>query len=399
MRVALVDPLWSGHHPTYLTYLAHALATLGHEAVIFCPEPAQMATLLGPARPDAPACAIEPYVWPRDTATRYNRRTDRRIALQRLQHLRTTLQQFEQRIGQPLDLVFFPCMDLYLGNYQSRLDWSRGFRWPFTGIYFMPRHLLQTRRLEAMRRLWFDPANVLHARTCRGCGMLDEYLVEPLARRLPGRRVLAWPDITDETCTGETDLSARVREKAGGRTVIGLLGSIATRKGVGDLLQMFNRLPPSRYFLLIAGSLHQADLHRDEWDRLQKFAAQPPENCLIHLQRVPDGQAFNSLVKACDLLWLVYRDFPYSSNMLTKAAVFRVPVMVARGHLMGQRTQQYSLGIGITEGDTEEAVNRLMDPRTMLLKETAAFQEGCATYARQHSMESLVKAFHQITLS
>ncbi|MFN7557011.1 MAG: glycosyltransferase family 1 protein, partial [Microcystis sp.] len=40
--IALVDPLWGGHHPTYLKFFAKTLLELGHEVIVLCPAPEEV---------------------------------------------------------------------------------------------------------------------------------------------------------------------------------------------------------------------------------------------------------------------------------------------------------------------------------------------------------------------
>ena len=52
------------------------------------------------------------------------------------------------------------------------------------------------------------------------------------------------------------------------------------------------------------------------------------------------------------VIFAVYRDFFRSSNMLSKAAYFEKPILVANGCLMGERVERYGIGLAVDQDDT-----------------------------------------------
>ncbi len=395
-RVALVDPLWTGHHPTYLDALTRALFAEGQQPVVFCPRPDEMKNLL--CNQDRQRASIVEYDWPRDTAVRYSRLSDRRIAIQRLRHLTAALRAWERESNSRFDMVFLACMDLHIGSFQTRWDWDCHFSWPFSGILFSVHHLHNPIRYSMLHKGPFDPIHALRSRWCVGAGLLDEDMVAPLSHKLSGTRILDWPDITDGTSEGPTNLSRQVRSLARGRKVVGMLGSIAARKGMLELLATFRQLPADKFFLVVAGTTSPDHFEPSEWNTISAFLNNPPENAWIHLQRIPDGNEFNALVSACDVLWLAYRDFAGSSNMLTKSALFRIPVIVSDGHLMARRVQRYSLGFSVQEGNISDMVQLLQQPALHNRSASPIFQVGCQAYAKRHDFECL-RARFRIVLS
>jgi hypothetical protein len=57
------------------------------------------------------------------------------------------------------------------------------------------------------------------------------------------------------------------------------------------------------------------------------------------LNEFPDEAQFNSLVYICDILFAAYNNFPNSSNILTKAAIFQRPVVVSNNFCMEKRVK------------------------------------------------------------
>ncbi|MCS3171609.1 hypothetical protein NXW76_06820 [Bacteroides thetaiotaomicron] len=67
------------------------------------------------------------------------------------------------------------------------------------------------------------------------------------------------------------------------------------------------------------------------------------------MEKIPDESCFNALIAESDLIFAAYKQFTGSSNLLTKVAAFRKPVIVSRGLCMGRRVEQY--GTGQTTGE------------------------------------------------
>ncbi|MFZ4683849.1 MAG: glycosyltransferase family 1 protein, partial [Terrimicrobiaceae bacterium] len=102
---------------------------------------------------------------------------------------------------------------------------------------------------------------------------------------------------------------------------------------------------------VLAGDVVWENFSPAETARLREILAQPPPNLLFLPGRIPDEAAFNSLVHDAGILFLAYEDFPNSSNMLTKAAVFERPVITSQGFCMGRRTEHFRLGLTVPEAN------------------------------------------------
>ena len=85
---------------------------------------------------------------------------------------------------------------------------------------------------------------------------------------------------------------------------------------------------------------------------LDQMRATAPANVYVLPDYVPDERAFNAIIKACDVVFAVYLDFARSSNMLSKAATFEKPILVADDHLMGARVRSYRIGLAVPPHDS-----------------------------------------------
>jgi hypothetical protein len=91
-----------------------------------------------------------------------------------------------------------------------------------------------------------------------------------------------------------------------------------------------------------------------------------------------------------------YDCWPYGSNMLCKAATFRVPVIVADEGYLGRETVQYGLGFTVPEG--RQMPGRFVTGFASDVASFAArsaFVEGCSKYVADNSPEVLVLKLRQ----
>ena len=69
-----------------------------------------------------------------------------------------------------------------------------------------------------------------------------------------------------------------------------------------------------------------------------------------------------------DVIYASYEKFYHSSNLLTKAAFFRKPILVSTGFCMAERVHAYRLGASVPEGDVERglvAIHSLLNGKTI----------------------------------
>ena len=72
---------------------------------------------------------------------------------------------------------------------------------------------------------------------------------------------------------------------------------------------------------------------------LQKW--EDNQNIFTHFQRLSSEVILNQVIVESDIIYTAYSDFPNSSNILTKAALLKRPVVVSEGHLMAELVRDY----------------------------------------------------------
>ncbi|MBD2101741.1 glycosyltransferase family 1 protein [Leptolyngbya sp. FACHB-261] len=390
--IALIDTAWTGHHPTYFKLFTKTLLELGHQVMAFCPEPDQLREQISQNCPILserlhafkicePQLSQFPIPKLRATLT----------TLARWRSASASLSKAIATVGTSPDLVFFCWIDHYLGAYLLKYWVDKVFPYQWSGLYFHPTYL----RLEQER---IPKNSALKSSSCSTVAILDEGVTEKLKDVMGGKPVITFPDFTDESSPDlDFPVVGEIQRKANGRTIVSLLGSLQKRKGFLTLLEIAQRSTERDWFFVFAGYLNENTFSPQELARIQDFVETTPSNCLFHFERIPDEPQFNALVDVCDILWVVYDNFPHSSNMLAKAAVFQKPVLASNTFCIGERVRQFQLGLGIDEGDVDQGIKALAQLCGLSHKGSSSeLQFGFESYKCLHSTKQLKIAFKAV---
>jgi len=291
------------------------------------------------------------------------------------------------------DLVLFMKIDDYVGTIVPPPCMDMVFPFPWAGLFI---HLDFSDDGTAMTGGRIQLRNqVLRTRNCTAVTTFQEQYLKRL-EIFSGKRVLRCPDVTGETYRSYTDLSRAVAEKARGRKIISLLGGLDERKGLTAFFDVACQNSRKDLFFLMAGKMLLP--HASEEIRMfrERIAGQEPENCYFHLNFLKDENEINSLVKISDVLFLVYGAgfSEYSSSMLTKAALFRKPVLVRGGSLLGSRVEKYGTGM-CCDGDDTQAI--IAGIEGVLSRDFSG--AGYAEYYSANSQERLRKTINDLIKS
>lgn len=186
----------------------------------------------------------------------------------------------------------------------------------------------------------------------KGSLFLDEAARLRYQQRMPERHFEFLPDITE---TGlpekESALAEQLKDRAQGRKIVFLGGSIGKQKNLSRWLELVALADADKWFFAQIGRINKNNLLREDEEALSRAQAQPPENLLIWSEYLSDERSFNEMISLSDVIFAVYRDFGRSSNMLSKAAYFEKTILVTEDTLMATRVQQYGIGLAVKQED------------------------------------------------
>jgi len=402
--VAIVDWNWSGHHPANFTLYASALAQLGVRVLPFCAQPGDLPGLLSASpigQSEAALARIEPaqlIEFPyHKLRFQLGRLRPFQQAILLFGSLGNRLRAWERVSGVHIDLVFFAC--IYDAHFERLRYAERFFRFPWSGLYLHARSF----RMPGSPIPFFGglpcPEKIFTLKSLRSVAVLDEQAVTPLRRLTGGKLVVAFPDPTEVQLPAKSDpawgLANKMLEFARGRPVVSLVGHLQRTKGLEEFTRAAQDESLRGMVFFLAGEVSWNEIGPESRVAMLSAWEQLP-NVFTHLQRVTDERALNAAMASSDIIFAAYTDFPNSSGILSKAAVFERPVIVSDGYLMAERTRTYQLGEVVKERDVEAikaALRRLggLDPAA------GRFRGGLwKEYRAAHSYERLVGAFAEL---
>ena len=356
--IALIDPFWTGHHSTYIKLFTKAILSLDYTVMVFCPKPQEVMEWVA-ADCEHSKLKLHLFELHEPEPSRFPYEPVKR-ALNGFRMWRSAakaIKSARRETGLCPDLVYFAYLDAYLDYYTTPRIVDLLFPYAWTGLFFSPWYLRQYEQESDIQGPPTEYDVELLARRCRGFGILDEGIAERMRKRFPGKQIVVFPDVADGSPSDrDFPLFREVVAKANGRKIVTLLGGVAKRKGILTLLEAATRMQSDECLFLVSGPLIEQAFEPGEVPTILRMAANPPQNCFFHFDFIPGETRFNALVELSDILFAGYENFPHSSNLLTKAALFEKPVIVSRGYLMEERVKAFGLGECIGEGDVSECI-------------------------------------------
>ncbi len=408
--VALVDPLWIGHHPMYFSQFTAAFLRLGAFVIGLCPDPADALQAARTAAQDTIADfdrRVSMHHLPGGKRSWFRGRFegDPLRTFQRWRRAADTLFEAEQATGRKVDLVFFPYLDSYLRFLPFPAVPRMTLNRPWSGLYLRNHHHGEKPSLKASLRLLAKGDDLIRCPLSRGIGVLDERFIAPM-QRLTGKSVHAFPDVTDSSLPAKPyTLAEEIRRKAAGRKVIGLIG-LERRKGMLNLLRVADRARELRlpWYFACAGRFERGEYSAEEQALLDAVARRAASGEIDNLHfdpsagRIPEEADFNSIFTTFDVAWAAYEGFEGSSGTLGKAAAFDIPCIATAGECIGHRVEGYRTGLTIPEGDSDrafEAIRRVLDGRDWqdrpLESDFARFRDDHGTARLERLLDSLLR--------
>ncbi|MDB6077189.1 MAG: glycosyl transferase [Akkermansiaceae bacterium] len=391
--VVLADSRWAGHHQTYLFELSAGLLRCGARVILLCPYPELIRERLTAAGYDASSEKLGTVVFQSSNRSFLSKSRDHDPLTTAVRWHRTgrLIRKFEAARGWKADIVFFPYLDSYLRFLPLSIVPEILLGLPWSGLYFRNHHLATSRsRLTLAAKGDY----LLRSSSCRSVCVLDERFNDRIAE-ISHKTVIDFPDMTDETPpVEEVPEAAKIRTKAAGRKIIGLI-SMERRKGLVTLLRAAVAAYEARepWFFVATGPMLRDTFTVEEIAYCEEVKGRIQRGEIDNLyfntngNRIPDGAVYNSVFTSFDVVWAAYEEFEGSSNALTKASIFKIPVVASAGQCIGSRVEQFKMGTTFPERDVMgciEAIRRIL--RTDTAKEHVPDFDG---YYARHSRTRL----------
>ena len=401
--IALVDWRWVGHHPNYFVNYAVAMAKAGYQVMPFCDNPddftCRLSLILNRKDDEVYAELIRKPAkleQPKPSKMRPARFRGIHDAWRRFGGLGKGLRQWEKSKGVKINLVFFAC--IYDKDFQhfDRVEKRFGFSW--SGLYLHARSFRLPGSPIPYSSLIPCPEKIFSSSLMHSAAVIDEGAIKPMGNIAGGKPIVLMPDFTDEHLPASEDndsgLGHKIISFAHGRPIISLVGHLQQTKGIENFTAIARQEGMQDVVFFIGGELGWYGIDECKRKELTEEWANS-KNIFTHLLSLTDAQ-MNSAISASDIVYAAYLNFPNSSNIMTKAALLKKPMIVSEGYLMAERVRKYEMGEVAAEGNQDEILKAikliLADGYSDQLQLRARWEE----YHAQHSVDRLPECFERL---
>ena len=399
--VVLIDLCaWDGHHKFYFLRVLHALEEFGMRVAGLCLEREDCQK----GYQDEFGEANSPKIIPLQAASSWfmylvallnqvwYRLTGRAAVVNPyfVENLLKTRRSLEKAGISPNTVVFFLHLDSML---LVRPTWLGKLLMPrrWIGLYFLP--AFRTPREDSSYSAHLSREKVLQSKKCRGIYVLDEATVNDLEVKVERGFVEFLPELLDVDYEEGYQLPQVFHDSAEvKRPIVGMFGNLDKRKNVLNLVRAVSLFDEGTVQLVLMGKLDLSKYSEEEREEFEKLT-KADRHIYTKFEFIPD-EAFNKLISASDVIYAAYNNFVGSSGILPKAVFFRRPVLAARGFVIGDRVQQYKLGMTVEhDRPTEIAAAILTLTQEFELDETKAeaFLERNTSTSFTDHLKSLAK--------
>lgn len=397
--VALIDPIWAGHHPMYFGQFSASFLRAGARVIAICPKPDDAHREILEAAGNLAShnrIHLEPLSPVKRSFFNGRFEGDPLRTFLRWKNAANAIDSALTKTGWKPDLVFFPYLDAYLRflPIPSIPDITIGIPW--SGLYLRNHHFAEKPSPLHRLRLLAKGDALMRSTSCREIGVLDERFNSAIANHT-GKPVVSYPDVTQTLLpTTEPDLVRSIREKSLTRKITGIIG-LEKRKGVLTLMRAAleaHRQNLPLYFVF-AGNFIRSTFDPDELAWLESIATRIRNGEIqsIHFDplspRIPNEPEYNALFKSFHIAWAAYENFHGSSGTLSKAAAFEIPVIASTGECIGTRVKRHHTGILIPQADSSAALTAINQLAKGLDSNGETLRPDYETYRNLHSIEHL----------
>ncbi len=231
---------------------------------------------------------------------------------------------------------------------------------------------------------------------CRKIAVLDERYADWLHRKTC-KQIVAHPETTPvEISQPPPELVQTIDARREGRVVVGVLGALHRRKGVGLLIDMVQTEDTRRFLFVLAGECNFDSFLPQHRGFLEREVLRH-NNVIFSPKCVTLESDFNAIVAACDVIYGVYRDHLHSSGLVSKAAAFGKPLLVSEGGLMAKRVRDYGIGRVVPEQTPQACLRILQEMSAYQYRENLLKTDNFQRYLEVHSAESLHRVMAELS--
>ncbi len=394
--IAIVGISSVGHHIAFMRLFVEALLELDYKVLVLFPDEKPIKDWLLEKHPQHQTnLYFQYYQEPHFVVKKCGIFNQAVEVWKKWKHLASQIRVAEKKYDVQVDFVYHTWLDTFIANYLSPFLLNIAFPFKWSGMYFHPRHYryIPDKLKEKVSISEIDI--IFKTAKCQNVTVHDEGIVRQFSQRI-GKKVMLFPEIADDTQPDMQILPIQeIEAKAKGRTKLLIAGIIDKGKRLYDYMQLAKMAAEDKYFFIFAGPINISHYEPTEQAELKSFLDSKHENCYIYDKYLQEGAEFNAFIAVADIIFLVYENFPSSSNRLTKAAIFKKYVITQNRFCVGEDVQKYGLGETVEEGNLPQALAAMDTLRTRILHEPFP-HESFEKYSALHSATRLKACFQEV---
>jgi glycosyltransferase involved in cell wall biosynthesis len=392
--VVVFEFFWGGHRAAYLNTVSKTFLDLGCRVVACSPQPDQVKPFENASEiPEGRFFSV--LFTLNDVSKAFGGTFGVRTA--RWKRIALFVNGIEAMLGNKADFVFFNFLDSLHLPFPGNIVVDAIFPYSWGGLYVQPCRVFDEADASLAARInWIlNPFSVFNAQHCKMFALLNETIRDRIEKKISHSKIVTFPDFADGSLPlSELIKVKELRERAQGRIIVGLFGYLKKYKGIFTFIEVAKTIDKSGFFFLIAGDCSPTSFSTEEFAAIKAFMDSNPENCMFVTEYIADERDYNALFNVVDVVFAAFLNFPYSSNTVTKAALFKKPIIVSNGHCMSQRVKEYRLGSMVEQGNAHQVIDVLTTIRRGYndFLDNARFDE----FANLHSADRLKPLFAKI---
>jgi glycosyltransferase involved in cell wall biosynthesis len=278
------------------------------------------------------------------------------------------------------DLVICMYLDLtYLGKQPRKVFQKLSIPW--IGLLFHPPAI--SSKKEFAKKFWFsDKSN-------KGSIFFTDAQLEAYRENARYDQTFAtFPDVTRQHGGKVPEIKPSFGNFVGSRKVIGLIGALdGTKKLIKEFLALAKDPRLEKFLFVMVGEVYESTLDVETLEEVRNLSGKITNNLYVVDEYIKSEIEFEGLLQSTDVLFAYYRNFDSSANVLAKAAFFRKPVLVKANTWMGRLTENYNLGLSVSNSDHDLLVDAILTLGNLCDDDQAEF--GFEKYLDQVSVSNL----------
>jgi hypothetical protein len=144
-----------------------------------------------------------------------------------------------------------------------------------------------------------------------------------------------------------------------------------------------------RFYFFICGTSYDAQ-SRIQVDAFEKKLKGLQLDNIFYINKQINFQQFDAYIRIADVIWLCYKDFPHSSNVLTRASICKKPVVCVPGGVIESRINRFYLGT-VASGFSPVDLHRAFSQAVLCKK-----KRGFSNYSDYHSLKTFLDNFSEV---